>query len=354
MGKNSILNSILLSSILILSCVAGASVAYIGSVKNVYAQNTWYLGQGAKPGTYYTYNIQEHDTNQGQPYVMTIYFKNFNTTGNYWVAPTTVVFQGKVYNGTLHLSSLDLTPLGSSKIPVNMRDFVSGYKDSIAWLSSFVPKPGLSLSAPYWGKIAAIGGSAVAPGGTATVTVPAGTFHTTVVTWHYGVDNNIYVEPTMPYPVKAATFAATTGGNPPIQYAFDLQATGQGQPPVPKASEYVPKPPITLQTARGTYYIELVAWQPPTITAGKPTQFGFLFKDSQQAALNAVTYSTKASQGSTTVAEQSNQHAQQGTGITTITFPKPGPATLYVSVDSVAGNPSGEFVESVTFNLVVS
>ncbi|HYV52090.1 MAG TPA: hypothetical protein VE971_02240, partial [Candidatus Eisenbacteria bacterium] len=190
MGQNGILSSILLSSVLILSCVAGAATAYIGSVKNVYAQNTWYLGQGAKPGTYYTYKIQEHDTNQGQPYVMTIYFKDYNTTGNYWVAPTTVVFQGKVYNGTLHLSSLDLTPLGSSKIPVDMRDFLAGYKDSIAWLSSFVPKPGLSLSAPYWGKIAAIGGSAVAPGGTATVTVPAGTFHTTVVTWHYGVDNN--------------------------------------------------------------------------------------------------------------------------------------------------------------------
>jgi hypothetical protein len=79
-----------------------------------------------------------------------------------------------------------------------------------------------------------------------------------------------------------------------------------------------------------------------------------LFKDSQQNVVNGVIFSTKASQGSTVVAQQSDQQAQQGTGITTITFPKPGPATLYVSVDSVAGVPSGEFVESVTFNLVVS
>jgi hypothetical protein len=132
---------------------------------------------------------------------MTIYFKQFNSTGSYWVAPTNVVYQGKVYNGTLHLSDLDLTPLGSSLIPPDMRDFVSGYKDSLAWLSAFVPKPGLSLTAPYWGKIAAIGGSAVAPGGSAKVTVPAGTFDTTIITWHYGVDNNIYVNPNMPYPV---------------------------------------------------------------------------------------------------------------------------------------------------------
>jgi hypothetical protein len=313
------------------------------------------LGKGAQPNTYYTYTIQEHDTKQGQPFTMTIYFKSYNNTGNYWIAPSFIAFQGKVYSGTLHLSGLDLSPLNTFQLPLDMRTFISGYKDSLQWLASFASKGyPQSLTAPYWGKIAAIGGSPVAPGGSATVTVPAGTFHTTLVTWHYGVDNNVYVDPTMPYPVKATTFAATTGGNPPIQYAFDLQATGQGQPPTPKSIEYVPKPPITIQTARGTYFVELVAWQPTTITAGKPTQFGLLFKDSQQNVLNGVIYSIKASQGNTTVAQQSDQQAQQGTGITTVTFPKPGPANLYVSVDSVAGVPSGEFVESATFDLVVS
>jgi hypothetical protein len=327
---------------------------YIGSIENAYAQNNWYLGKGVQANTYYTYKIQDHDTQQGQPFIMTIYFKQFNSTGNYWIAPTSVVYQGKVYNGILHLSDLDLTPLGSSKIPPEMRDFVSGYKDSLAWLSAFVPKPGLSLTAPYWGKIAAIGGSAVAPGGGAKVTVPAGTFDTTVVTWHYGVDNNIYVNPGMPYPVKAQTFAATTGGSPPIQYAFDLEATGQGQPTISKSQIIVPTPPITIQTARGTYFIEIVTWQPPTITAGKPTQFGLLFKDTQQNAINDVTYSVKATQGNTTVADVHDQHAPDGTGIQTITFLKPGPVSLYISVDGVGGVPSGEFVESANFNLVVA
>jgi hypothetical protein len=355
MSKTSILSSILLSSILISACVAGVSTAYVGFIKNAYAQNAWYLGKGVQPNTYYTYTIQEHDTKQGQPYIMTIYFKNYDSTGNYWIAPTFVVFQGKVYNGTLHMSGLDLTILNTAQLPQDMRPFLSGYKDSLQWLASFASKGyPQSLTAPYWGKIAAIGGSPIAPAGGSTVTTPAGTFHTTLVTWHYGVDNNVYVEPNMPYPVKATTFAATTGGNPPIQYAFDLQATGQGQPPVPKATQYIPKPPITIQTARGTYYIELVAWQPTTISAGKPTQFGLLFKDSQQNVVSGVIYSIKASQGNSTVAQQSDQQAQQGTGITTITFPKPGPAKLDVSVDSVAGVPSGMFVESATFDLVVS
>jgi hypothetical protein len=356
MSKTSILSSLLLSFILISSCVAGASTAYIGFIKNAYAQNSWYLGQGVQPNTYYTYTIQEHDTKQGQPFIMTIYFKSYNNTGSYWIAPTFVAFQGNVYSGTLHLSGLDLTVLNTAQLPSDMRTFLSGYKDSLQWLASFASKGyPQSLTAAYWGKIAAIGGSPIAPAGGSTVTVPAGTFHTTLVTWHYGVDNNIYVDPTLPYPVKATTFAATTGGSPPVQYAFDLQATGQGQPPVPKATLYAPKPPITLQTARGTYYVELVAWQPSTITAGKPTQFGLLFKDTQQnPETGIVTYTTKASQGNTTVSQQSDQQAPQGTGITTITFPKPGPAKLYVSVDSVAGVPSGEFVESVTFDLVVS
>jgi hypothetical protein len=322
-------------------------------VTKAYAQNTWYVGKGVQPDTFYTYQIQDHDTNQGQPFVMTIYFKQFNSTGSYWVAPTFAVSQGKVYNGTLHLSDLDLTPLGSSIIPTQMRDYVSGYKDSLAWLSSFVPKPGQSLTAPYWGKIAAIGGSPVAPAGGATVTVPAGTFQTTDVSWHYGVDNHVYVNPDMPYPVKAQTFAATTGGAPPIQYAFELQATGHGQPPIPKSQIIAPKSPMTITTARGTYTITL-AWQPETIVPNKPTQFGILFQDSSGNTASAVTYSLKVTDASGNVIKDiHDQQAPTGEGNQVITFTKPGPVSAVVSIDSVAGNPTGLFVESSTFALLV-
>ena len=340
--------------ILIVASLLTASVMnYPGTIKSAYAANDYYLGNGVQADTYYTYKIQDHDTVQGQPFLMTIYFKQFNSTGKYWIAPTTVVFQGKVYNGTLHLSDLDLTPLGSSKIPPDMRDFVSGYKDSLGWLSAFVPKPGLSLTAPYWGKIAAIGGSAVAPGGSAKVTVPAGTFDTTLITWHYGVDNNIYVNPNVPYPVKAQTFAATTGGSPPIQYAFDLEATGHGQPPVPKSQLVAPTPPLKIQTARGTYFIQLL-WQPVVIVPGKSIQFGVLFMDSSQKVQNGVTYSFKATDASGAVLKDvHDQPAQDGTGVQTLTFTKPGPANVIVSIDAVSGNPTGEFVESSTFGLLV-
>ena len=50
----------------------------------------------------------------------------------------------------------------------------------------------------------------------------------------------------MPFPVKAQTYADVTTGNPPIQYAYELKATGTGQPPIPKTQLEIPKPPLTL------------------------------------------------------------------------------------------------------------
>ena len=87
-----------------------------------------------------------------------------------------VVDKGKVINGTFHLSDLDLSVLGSSKIPSELSPYRSAYTSSLQWLAAFVPKPGQSLSAPYWGKIASIGGSPISPDGRVKVTVPAGIF----------------------------------------------------------------------------------------------------------------------------------------------------------------------------------
>ena len=62
-------------------------------IKNAYAQNNnWYVGKGVQPGTYYTYKIQT-DVDNGQPFIMTIYFKQFNSTGGYWVAPHLLLIQ---------------------------------------------------------------------------------------------------------------------------------------------------------------------------------------------------------------------------------------------------------------------
>jgi hypothetical protein len=236
-----------------------------------------------------------------------------------------------------------------------MQPYIAAYTSSIHWLAAFVPKPGQSLSASYWGKIASIGGSPIAPGASAKVTVPAGSFDTKVITYHKGVDNNIWISPNIPYPVKAQTYADVTSGTPPIQYAFDLQAAGQGQPPTPKSQIVIPKPPLTIQTARGTYYIQLL-WDPPTITVGKPTDFGVLFESNSQNAQSGVSYSFKVTDASgKVIRDVHDQSAPDGTGKQTgITFTKGGPAKVLVSIDAVQGQPTGEFVENANFDVVAA
>ncbi|MGA7603494.1 MAG: hypothetical protein WCE33_10465 [Nitrososphaeraceae archaeon] len=324
-----------------------------GAMANAQQGDNWYVGKGAKEDTYYTYKIEDHETNQGQPFTMTIYFKDYNETGKYWNAPVFVVDKGKVLNGTFHLSDLDLTALGSSVIPPEMSPYRSAYANTIQWLESFVPKPGQSLSAVNWGKIGSIGGSPVNPGGAAKVTVPAGTFDTTLISYHKGVDNNIWVDRNLPYPVKAKTFADVTTGNPPIQYVYDLQATGQGQPPAPQSQIEIPKPPLKIQTARGTYIIQLL-WEPEVIQVGQPTKFGLIFTGAAENILNEVRYGFKVTESDGTVlADLKNQKADDGTGIQRLTFEKEGPKDIEVTVEAVGGTPMGDFVEKSDFGIVV-
>jgi hypothetical protein len=346
--------SMMILTALLMAGLAKVPVGMIGiGIGNVYADDNWYVGNGVKQNMHVTYKIQNHDTNQGQPFTMTIYFKNHNDTGHYWVAPVFVNDQGEIINGTFNLSDLDLTALGSSKIPPALLPYKNAYASSLEWLAAFVAKPGQSLTAQYWGKIAAIGGSPIAPSGTQTITVSAGTFPTTIIKWHKGVDNVIWINKDFPYPIKAQTYADTTTGNPPIQYAFELLATGQGQPPIPKSVIEIPKSPIMLQTARGTYYIEL--FFPPAITTGNETKFGILFRDNAQNPISEVSYSFKITdKNGTAIVDLHDQKAPDGTSIQKVKFEKPGPITVTVFINAVGGSPMGDFVESSDFKLAVS
>lgn len=324
-----------------------------GFMADAQQNDMWYVGKGVKENTYYTYKIQDHDTNQGQPFTMTVYFKDYNETGKYWITPVFVVDRGKVLNGTFHLSDLDLTALGSSDIPSEMSPYRSAYANTIQWLESFVPKPGQSLSAVNWGKIGSIGGSPVNPGGAAKVTVPAGTFDTTLISYHKGVDNRIWVNRDLPFPVKAETYADVTTGNPPLQYAYDLQATGQGQPPAPQSQIEIPKPPLKIQTARGSYIIQLL-WSPEAIRVGQPVEFGTIFTSAAENLVSGVRYGFKVTESDGTVLKDlKNQKADDGTGVQKLTFEKDGPIDIDVTVEAVEGNPMGDFIESSNFGIIV-
>jgi hypothetical protein len=116
----------------------------------------------------------------------------------------------------------------------------------------------------------------------------------------------------------------------------------------------IPKPPLTLQTERGTYFIRLL-WDPPVIQVGNTTKFGILFLDRSQSILNQVTYDfIVKSSNNTVLKEFKDQKAPQGTGVESVRFNQSGPATITIKVDAVGGNPMGEFVESADFGIIVA
>jgi hypothetical protein len=123
---------------------------------------------------------------------------------------------------------------------------------------------------------------------------------------------------------------------------------------IPKSQLDIPKPPLTLQTERGTYFIRLY-WDPVIIEPGKITKFGVLFMDRSQSVLNQVIYDfiVKSSNG-TVLKELQDQKAPQGTSVQSIIFDQSGLAPVTVKVRGVVGNPIGESVERADFGIVVN
>lgn len=327
------------------------------AIKKVYAQtdDLWYVGEGVKQGMWVKYRIEELDTNNGRPYEMTIHFREQQQDGE-WIAPVYVVFQGKVLQGTLRLGN-NLAALGGSDIPEAMEPFIDGYRGSIQWLESFTQQSSpLSLRQPSWGKIAAIGGEEVRPLGEEQVTVAGGTFDATVIGWHRGqVDNRIWIVNEFPYPVRAETYADITTGQPPILFRFELLDTGTGQPPVPEGEAFVPTPPLSQTTGRGTYIVKL-DWSPEAIEPGQQVTFEVTFEDNTGFPLNRVNYDliVQNANGST-IEEFTVQNTDAtGTGTHQIIFENAGSISVAVVINTVEGRQpgGGQFIERADFNVV--
>ncbi|MCI0560993.1 MAG: hypothetical protein MN733_21105 [Nitrososphaera sp.] len=311
---------------------------------------------------YVKYRIQEHDTNDNRPFEMTIYFRE-QVDGD-WMAPTFVVDQGRVINGTLKLAENMQALSGGGGTPPEMSTYISAYHGSLHWLDAFTTKSEpLSLTAGSWGKTASIGGSEIKPSGTEKVSFEgaqdlcqADSCDSTLVMWHKGVDSKIWVVNEFPYPVKALTFADVTTGQAPIQFAFELLETGTGQPEMPATADQVPTPPLGPKaTPRGTYEVE-IDWEPMEIRPNTPVVFGVTLTDSTGFPLERVNYDlTVRNGGGAVVQEFKNQNAELGTGTHEVTFEESGSMTVTVTINSISGVPAGggTFTEAVDFNIRV-
>ncbi|MGI0004863.1 MAG: hypothetical protein ACREAI_00515 [Nitrososphaera sp.] len=310
-----------------------------------YAQtdDRWHVGEGARQDMFVKYTIQDLDTNNGDPFEMTIYFKEQDADSN-WIAPTFVQYNGRVYSGTMKLGDNLASLGGGSDIPDSLRPFISAYGRSLQWLEAFTAKSKpLSLSEPSWGKM---GSEEIKPMRNEQVTVPAGVYDSTVVGWN--MTNKIWVANDFPYPVKAETYADEASGNGSVKYAFSLLEEGTGQPDAPANLE-TPTPPLRKSSPSGTFSVDL-DWEPKSIEPGKEVEFGFIFTDNQNLPIEKVNYNFTVKDAAGNVLEERvNQSTDSSTGFQKFTFDEGGAKTV-----SIAVNPeSGQSAEAVDFGIVV-
>jgi hypothetical protein len=340
-----------------------ASVVVFGTlnmmINSAFAQTpVWYPGEGVKQDMYVKYRIQDYDTNSRQPYVMTLYFQQQDQDGN-WIVPTYVEANGRVLQGTLKLSE-GMSPLAGGEVPQEMRDFVAGYQNSLLWLDAFTTLSApLSLTAGSWGKIAAIGGSEVKPTGTEQVTFAgaqslcgAPSCEATLVSWHKGVDNKVWVVNEFPFPVKAETFADVTTPPAPIQYSFELLETGSGQPAAPTGTGQASGPPLDRTTTDGSHVI--LTWDPVDIQPNRTVNFGLELRDASNSPLQNVAYDFTVKDANGQIIQEFNdQLAQSGNATQQVTFNSTGPKTVTVTLNSVGSRPTGQLIETTDFNIAV-
>lgn len=331
----------------------------VSMMNNAYAQTpVWYPGEGVRQDMYVKYRIEHFDFNQRQPYVMTLYFQQQDQDGN-WIVPTYVETDGRVLQGTLKLSDT-MSPLLGGEVPQEMRPFISGYQSSLIWLDAFtsISAP-LSLTAGSWGKIASIGGSEVRPTGTQQVTFEAAeslcgsnSCDATLVSWHKGVDSNVWVVNEFPFPVKAETFADVTTPPAPIQYRFELLETGSGQPAAPTGTGQTSGPPLERTTTDGTHII--LTWDPVDIQPNSTVNFGLDLRDANNSPLQNVAYDFVVKDANGQILQEFNdQLSQAGVATHPVTFNSTGPKTITVVIESVASRAPGQVIQATDFNIAV-
>jgi hypothetical protein len=340
-----------------------ASVLVFGTLSmmmnSAFAQTPeWYPGEGVRQDMYVKYRIQDYDTNNRQPYTLTLYFQQQDQDGN-WIVPATVEADGRVLQGTLKLSE-SMSPLAGGEVPQEMTDFIGGYQNSLIWLdaasSLFEPK---SLTAASWGQIAAIGGQEVKPAGNQQVQFPgaqslcgAPSCDATLISWRKGVDSRVWVVNGFPFPVKAETYADVTTPPQPIQYSFELLETGSGQPPAPTGTGQASGPPLERTTNDGSHLI--LTWDPVDIQPNSTVNFTLELRDPNNAPLQNVAYDfiLKDTDGQV-LQEFNDQLAQSGTATHQVTFNSTGPKTITVTINSVGSRAAGQIIQTTDFGIVV-
>ncbi|HYO05609.1 MAG TPA: hypothetical protein VER14_01325, partial [Phototrophicaceae bacterium] len=96
-------------------------------------------------------------------------------------------------------------------------------------------------------------------------------------------------------------------------------------------------------------------WDPVEIKAGQNTTFGVILQDDRNNLVQRATYEVKITDENDEVLEEiKNQRASEGTGQFVYNFESPGVKHIQITVTTVESASLDMFVESSTFDLVVT
>jgi plastocyanin len=185
---------------------------------------TWYPGQGLKQGDYYRYDICWTDWHNCTPIQIDFWVKNQTSDGTGWNLEFLAIDGSIVQKGTVSIGTETPDPTYADP---NISDYSGVYKNTISWLDAFSSKDNAqTLGSPSWGRTGSVGGQSVSSMGQQQVTVQGGTFQTWVLGWHKGIDNQIWIDPSLSFPVKAIVYTDVTSGVPPPDYKLELLQQG--------------------------------------------------------------------------------------------------------------------------------
>jgi hypothetical protein len=192
-------------------------------------EGTWYVGEGLKQGDFFSYSMCHVDYKECVPFEMDMWIKGDIQTGSEtkWLAEVVVYDGRKIIVGEIELGKIAPEPTGGTE---NLSVYRGAFKSSIAWLSAFATSDGSAggkgpkeFKAISWGKIGNIGGEQVLPKSIETITVPAGTWETVLISWKTGgATSDVWIVDDFPFPIKASTLTHVSSGIPPPEYIFEL------------------------------------------------------------------------------------------------------------------------------------
>jgi hypothetical protein len=192
-------------------------------------EGSWYAGEGLKHGDFFSYSMCHVDYKECTTFELDMWIKGDIQSGTEtkWLAEVVVYDGKKIIVGEMELGKIAPEPTGGSEV---LGIYRGAFKSSIVWLSAFATsddraggKGPKEFTMQSWGKIANIGGEQIIPTGLETVTVPAGTWDTVLMTWKTGgTSSKVWIVDDFPFPVKAFTYTHVSEGIPPPEYVFEL------------------------------------------------------------------------------------------------------------------------------------